>query len=100
MGVPVLTLAGDDFAGRMGASVMTMLGLDGWVAETEAALLETARRQTADVTGLSVLRAGLRDRMAASPLTAGEPFTRGLEAAYRGMWREWCLGGGERKKGR
>ncbi len=91
MGVPVLTLAGADFAGRMGASVMTMLGLNEWVADTESDLLQSAQRLAADVAGLAALRANLRDRMAASPLTAGEPFTRGLEAAYRTMWRSWCL---------
>ncbi len=32
MGVPTLTLAGDDFAARQGASLNACVGLDGWIA--------------------------------------------------------------------
>lgn len=93
MGVPVLTLAGDDFAGRMGASVLGMVGLDGWVAATEGDFARVAGDMARDVSGLARLRAGLRARMAASALLAAEPFTRSLEASYRRMWRAWCASG-------
>jgi len=57
MGVPVVTLAGDRYAARMGA--------------------DTAR--------LGTLRAGLRQRFQASALCDPARFTRGLEAACRRM---------------
>jgi predicted O-linked N-acetylglucosamine transferase (SPINDLY family) len=40
---------------------------------------------------LSQLRAGLRARLAASPLTDAPRFTKNLELAYRAMWKDWCL---------
>jgi len=36
------------------------------------------------------LRASLRERMLASPLTDAHRFTRHLEGAYRSMWHAWC----------
>ena len=39
---------------------------------------------------LAELRATLRERMQASPLTDGPRFARNVERAYREMWRAWC----------
>ena len=36
------------------------------------------------------IRAGLRAKMTASPLTDGAHFARNVEEAYRGIWRAWC----------
>jgi hypothetical protein len=38
-------------------------------------------------------RAGLRERLRASPLCDGRGFTGGLEATYRTLWRRWCAWG-------
>jgi predicted O-linked N-acetylglucosamine transferase (SPINDLY family) len=48
---------------------------------------------------LAVLRQGLREQMARSPLCDGPRFARGLEAAYREMWRGWCAGAADRTDG-
>jgi len=40
---------------------------------------------------LENLRTNLRPRMQASPLTDAAGYTRDLEAAYRQMWRQWCV---------
>jgi protein O-GlcNAc transferase len=90
MGVPVVTLAGDRHAARVGASMLTRVGLSDLVAASPQAYVEAAARLAADRPALARLRADLRNRIANSPLCDGHRFTRQLEAAYRTMWREWC----------
>jgi len=92
MGVPVVTLAGDAFAGRVGVSVMRMAGLDDLVAADPAAFVATAVRLAGDLDRLGKLRAGMRDRLRNSALLDGPGFTRRLEAACRTMWAAWCRG--------
>ena len=52
-----------------------------------------AAHLTGDLDRLAQLRAGLRERVRNSALCDGKTFTRGLEAAYREMWRCWCASG-------
>ena len=91
MGVPVVTLAGRTHAGRVGASLLSNLGLTEFIAHTPEEYVEIAARLAGDMKHLSTLRTELRPRMAASPLTDGRRFTKHLEHAYRGMWEEWCI---------
>jgi len=44
---------------------------------------------TADIASMESRQAGLR--LAASPLCDAEAHARGLVAAYRTLWRGWCL---------
>jgi predicted O-linked N-acetylglucosamine transferase (SPINDLY family) len=93
MGVPVVTLAGDRHAARLGASMLSRVGLEGLVADRPQDYVEAATRLATDLPALARLRADLRGRVAASPLCDGPGFTRQLEAAFRTMWREWCARG-------
>lgn len=88
MGVPVVTLAGATHVSRVGASILANLDLDAWVARTPGDYVEIARRSAADVGLLAELRAGLRDRLAASPIMDEAGFVRDLEAAYLALWEE------------
>ncbi len=90
MGVPVVTLRGDRHASRVGASIMTALGLDDLIAPTQDAYVAIAARLARDHDALATLRAGLRERMRASPLSDSAGFARAVEQAYRSMWRDWC----------
>jgi tetratricopeptide (TPR) repeat protein len=90
MGVPVVTLRGDRHAARVGASLLTAVGLERLIAPSADAYVATAVGLARDLAGLAALRAGLRERMRASPLTDGAGFGRTVEAAYRTMWRDWC----------
>ncbi len=92
MGVPVVALAGDRHAARMGASLLGRLGLAELIAADEDAYLDIAAALAADPGRLAAWRAGLRPRLAASPLADAPALARRLEAAYRTMWRRWCAG--------
>jgi predicted O-linked N-acetylglucosamine transferase (SPINDLY family) len=88
-GVPAVTLAGANYAGRMGVSVMANLALEQWIAKSPHDYVARAARMAGDLDALRALRASMRDRMRSSVLLDGARFTRQLEAAYRAMWHRW-----------
>jgi len=90
MGVPVVTLCGGRHAGRVGASLLSQIGLPELIADSVASYLDIAARLAADPARLTALRHTLRPRMTASPLCDGPAFSRKMEAAYRAMWLRWC----------
>lgn len=87
MGVPYVTLAGRPSVGRLGAAILTSMGLEDWVADSEETYVAIAVAQAADVARLAATRASLRARMLSHPVMDEAGFTRKLEAAYRQMWR-------------
>jgi protein O-GlcNAc transferase len=90
MGVPVLTLAGDRHAARVGASVLSQLGLAQFIATDVAAYADMAARLAGDSAVLGRLRASLRDRVRLSPLRDEKGFAGDFEAALRTLWRQRC----------
>jgi protein O-GlcNAc transferase len=90
MGVPVVALRGDTIAGRQSAALLTVAGLGELVAEDEESYVEIATGLAADPGRLAEIRTGMRSRLRASPLLDVAGFTRGLESAYRMMWRDFC----------
>ncbi len=94
MGVPVVTLAGRRFLGRMGTSFLTHLGLTELVAETPADYVRIASGLASDLPRLEGLRRRLRQRIMDSPLCDGPAYARSIEIAFRRAWRRWCEGRG------
>jgi predicted O-linked N-acetylglucosamine transferase (SPINDLY family) len=92
MGVPVVTLAGDRHAARVGVSLLTRVGLTELIAPSSEEYVQRAVELAGDTERLVQLRAGMRERVSNSPLCDVKSFTRALEGAYREMWREWCAG--------
>jgi protein O-GlcNAc transferase len=92
MGVPVITLVGKTVVGRAGLSQLTNLGLAELAVRTPGQFVERAAELAGDLAKLESLRLTMRERMRNSPLTDAEGFARGIEAAYRDMWRAWCAG--------
>ncbi|MEO5374860.1 MAG: tetratricopeptide repeat protein [Alphaproteobacteria bacterium] len=90
MGVPTVTLLGRTPPGRSGAAICKAITLDDFIAATPEAYVDIATRQAADLAGLARLRAGLRQRLADSPLGNPPLYARAVEAAYRTLWRQWC----------
>jgi protein O-GlcNAc transferase len=93
MGVPVVTLAGNTHASRVGVSLLSNIGLPELIAETPDEYVAIAVTLAADVNRLQSLRARLRAAMEQSPLTDAARFTLNLENCYRKMWETWCASG-------
>ncbi len=89
-GVPVLTLPGSASCSRSTASILTTLGLTGWIATGTDDFLSRAVRLAADRSALAELRHTLRDLLRRSPITDTVSFVGHLEALYRTAWRTWC----------
>jgi predicted O-linked N-acetylglucosamine transferase (SPINDLY family) len=90
MGVPVVTLSGQSFCGRHSASHLANVGLSELATSTPEEYVAVALALARDPERLRVLRQGLRERMAASPLCDAKGYTQDLEAAYRRMWENYC----------
>jgi protein O-GlcNAc transferase len=86
MGVPVVTLKGTRFAGRVSESILRTVGLGELVAEHRDAYVRIAAALAADRGRLAELRRTMRERMLASPFMDAAGFARKLEGAYRRMW--------------
>ena len=90
MGVPVITLRGDRHAGRVGASLLTQLGLTELIAGSVEEYVEIAAALAVDQARLGELRRSLRPRLATSSLCDAAAFARKIESAYRAIWQRWC----------
>ena len=89
MGLPVVSLAGTHPISRAGSSLLNTVGLPEWVAHTEEEYVHIAASWAANLPLLAQLRATLRPRIQASPLTDAPRFARHIETAYRSMWHRW-----------
>lgn len=90
MGVPVITLAGDLHAGRVGVSLMRQLDLSDWIAQSPEEYVSMVLSVAANPPERRILR----QWMAAAALTDAEGFTRHFEEALRGIWRDYCARAG------
>jgi protein O-GlcNAc transferase len=93
MGVPVVSLIGDTWPGRQGASLLSAAGFADWAVADPDAYVALAQRLATDRPGLIALRRDLRAAVAASPLCRADRFAGHLEAAYRDIWRTHLLAG-------
>jgi predicted O-linked N-acetylglucosamine transferase (SPINDLY family) len=98
MGVPVVTCPGETFASRHSLSHLCGVGLTETIAQDLDEYVERAVRWASDLPRLSVVRAGLRARMAASPLCDGKRFATNLLSILRDVWQRGEPLAGERKE--
>jgi len=90
MGVPIITLAGNMHASRVGVSLLSNVGLKDLIAETSDEYIDIAVKLASDTARLRSLRERLRDMMKHSPLCDAKRFTANLEKCYREVWEKWC----------
>ena len=86
MGVPVITLSGDRHAGRVGASILTNIGLTEFIAKDIEGYIGQAINIANNGDYLQDIRKNLRKKMLESPLCKGKSFARDIENAYQDMW--------------
>jgi len=99
MGVPVITLTGDNPAGRMGFAILQKIGLNALAASTPEQFVSLALSLAGDHRRLDGLRHELRDRMRLSDLAQPLKTTRGIEKTYRHLWSNWCSTQNSKEKG-
>lgn len=92
MGVPVVTLAGDRHAARVGVSLLTAIGCEELIGYSPAAYIAIAVALAHDPERIALLRRTLRQRLAGSSLGNVERLTRQVEAAYLDMHAQWLAG--------
>jgi predicted O-linked N-acetylglucosamine transferase (SPINDLY family) len=90
MGVPAVTRLGATVAGRITASILSALDMADLIARGDDDYVALALARAADPDGLAALRAGLRARLAASPVGNAALYVGAVERAYREAWRHWC----------
>src|SRR5262249_45661311 len=90
MGVPVVTLAGRTAVGRGGMSILSNLCMTDLIATTPRQYADIAVQLAGDRPGLGGLRAGLRQRLLASPLMDARGFAADVEVVFRRVWEAWC----------
>jgi predicted O-linked N-acetylglucosamine transferase (SPINDLY family) len=93
MGVPVVTCPGETFASRHSLSHLANAGLTETVARDLDEYVALAVSLAGDWPRLATLRAGLRERMAASPLCDGQRFAANLMTLLRSTWQRWVVQG-------
>jgi predicted O-linked N-acetylglucosamine transferase (SPINDLY family) len=91
-GLPVLTLAGESFAGRVAASLLHAVGLPELVARTAGEYEAMAFELASDPARLAQLRQRLQEGRSAAPLFDAPRFARHLESAFRLMHERHLAG--------
>jgi predicted O-linked N-acetylglucosamine transferase (SPINDLY family) len=90
-GLPVVAKeGGETFCSRLGCSVLVQLGLSELIGSSDDEYIRIAVELASNMETLSGLRGTLREKVDQSPMRDFPGFTRGLEHAYRAMWRHWC----------
>jgi predicted O-linked N-acetylglucosamine transferase (SPINDLY family) len=85
-GLPVLTCAGNTFAGRVAASLLFAVGLPEPIADSLSSYESMAMKLALDSAAVAQLKAKLTAQRDKAPLFDTERFTRHLESAYVAMW--------------
>ncbi len=86
-GLPVLTLLGDTFAGRVAASLLNAIGLPELITHTHDEYKTLALALATQPDKLALLRQQLAKNRTTQPLFNTERYTRHIEEAYTRMWQ-------------
>jgi predicted O-linked N-acetylglucosamine transferase (SPINDLY family) len=96
-GLPVLTLPGDRFVARIGASLCTAAGIREAICADAQAYEDRAVAWATEPHALSAMRRRLAEAHGSAALFDLPGFARQLEAAYRAIWRHRTEGVASRR---
>ena len=91
-GLPVLTWAGDTFAGRTAGAMLMAAGLPELVTHSIEEYESLANRLVTEADRLSDIRGRLARARSGSALFDGDRTVRELETAFEHMWKNWLRG--------
>jgi len=91
-GLPVLTKAGEGFASRVAASLLSAVGMNTLITDTEHDYEEAAIRLATNPHELNALKQHLSESLETTALFDAEKFARDIEAAYTHMIRRYRNG--------
>ena len=86
MGVPILTLKGQDLLSRSGENLLMNMAMPEWIAIDEDDYVRKAISRASDPAALSSVRANLRARLLASPLCDAPRFAQHWTHTLRQLW--------------
>ena len=89
MGVPVITLLGDRHVGRVGASILSNVGLKDFIAQDIDSYIKLSVEMATNTNYLKEIKKTLRKRMQGAPLCDAGSFARDIETSYQDMWRKY-----------
>jgi len=99
MGVPVVTMAGDRHSARVGASILTRIGLTDLITHSEEEYISKAVELANNWAYISRLKTTLRQILLQSDLCNARQFAAQIEQIYRSVWAQWCNSPKERHDG-
>ena len=89
MGNPFITYSNRPSVGRIGASILTALGREEWIANSEQEYVDKVVALAKNTEKLSTIRRSLRKEMETSPIMDHKGFVRELEKTYQSMWKNY-----------
>ena len=93
MGVPIVALWGDTELGRATPTTLAGVGLPEFAARSIEGYVTLAATLARDPSPLRELRGRLRENVRSSVAMDYAGLARNVEAAFRGMWRLFCVEG-------
>ncbi|MBF0612489.1 MAG: tetratricopeptide repeat protein [Magnetococcales bacterium] len=89
MGVPVVTLSGENMVSRVSTSMLIQCGLDHLIATSSEQFIYICHQLALSPESLIHLKSTLRERIARSSLCQFRQQARHLERVYRHVWKKW-----------
>jgi len=89
MGVPLLTIKGNNFYSRIGVSINKNLGMDDWIANNEKDYISKAISKASNLEKLFQIKKELRNKFLKSPLSNTKKYAKHFENFLNLIWKTY-----------